>query len=443
MAQNFLDKTGLARFWRDIKQKFVWGVSFNGTTLQQTKKVVNNSDVTTDSTTDIVGLATASTAGFMTSTQYSKLDGIQAGAQVNRTYTEVTGIPYVDQAPAFGSSFIVGTVGQTTTGAITVQENTVTIPDTYATSTLAGLMPSSYYTKLTGIEAGAQVNRTYTAVTGIPTGNQAPAFGVTFNIGQYSQDENGQVAVTTRTVKIPDTAATSSTTGLMTSATFLVFKSLATNLPQGGFVAGSNITLTYSANTFQTTISAENTDVNVQQNAVTTANNSYPILLAYNTNTGAVTNAVNKASTLTYNPSTKALLTGGTINTYTLAAACAKGVDNSMTTASTSTNLPTTSAVATAISSAITAAQVGAAMFQSVVDANSTISNSNYKKGWYWVVGTPGPYVGITEDLEAGDMIFAIADKGSAYNPSDFKVVQANLKLVPITNTEIDSIVAA
>ena len=100
------------------------------------------------------------------------------------------------------------------------------------------------------------------------------------------------------------------------------------------------------------------------------------------------------------------------------------------------TQIATTAFVTTAVANA----QVGAATFQGTVSSNSTISDSAYKKGWYWVVATAGTYVG--ETCEVGDMIFAINDKGSAYAASDFSVVQSNLDLVAITNGEIDNIVA-
>lgn len=132
-------------------------------------------------------------------------------------------------------------------------------------------------------------------------------------------------------------------------------------------------------------------------------------------------------------------LTNKTYNGYTLAAACAKGVDTSIASGSTSTNVPTTAAVETRIANAIAAAQVGASMFQGTVAAQSTITNSAYKKGWYWVVSTAGTYVG--QSCEVGDMIFAIADKGSSYSAADFSVVQNNI--VTITNGEIDTIIAS
>lgn len=107
-------------------------------------------------------------------------------------------------------------------------------------------------------------------------------------------------------------------------------------------------------------------------------------------------------------------------------------------TAATGTNttqIATTEFVTTAISNA----QVGAASFQGTVSNNTTISDSSYKKGWYWVVAQAGTYVG--EACEVGDMIFAIADKGTSYSAANFSVLQNNLDLVAITNTEIDAIV--
>ena len=88
------------------------------------------------------------------------------------------------------------------------------------------------------------------------------------------------------------------------------------------------------------------------------------------------------------------------------------------------------------VDTAIQNAQVGAATFQSVVHSNTTISSSSYKKGWYWIVGTAGTYVG--QACEVGDTIFAKADKGSAYDAADFNVLQTNT--VEMTAAEVDAI---
>lgn len=117
----------------------------------------------------------------------------------------------------------------------------------------------------------------------------------------------------------------------------------------------------------------------------------------------------------------------------TLGDAAAKGVVSTIS--ADSTDLPTVTAVKSYVSTAIT----GAAAFQGT--APTTFAPTNYKKGWYWVVGTAGTYAGQT--CEAGDMIFAIADYASAYSASDFDVIQTNLDITSISNAEIDTIVAS
>ena len=62
---------------------------------------------------------------------------------------------------------------------------------------------------------------TIAAATGKPTANATPAFGNTFTISQVSRDSLGHVsAITDRTVKIPNTEANASTTGLMPKAAY-------------------------------------------------------------------------------------------------------------------------------------------------------------------------------------------------------------------------------
>lgn len=81
-----------------------------------------------------------------------------------------------------------------------------------------------------------------------------------------------------------------------------------------------------------------------------------------------------------------------------------------------------------AVASAIAAAEVGSAAFQGIVNSGSAISGlDNYSKGWYWVVGTAGTYVG--QACEKGDFIFCIRNKSGSYLASDFSVVQANIDL--------------
>lgn len=97
--------------------------------------------------------------------------------------------------------------------------------------------------------------------------------------------------------------------------------------------------------------------------------------------------------------------------------------------------LPTVGAVIDYVATAIT----GAAAFQGT--APNPFAPTDYKKGWYWIVGTAGTYVG--EACEVGDMIFALSDYVSAYSANDFAVIQTNLDIASITNAEIDIIVAS
>ena len=164
------------------------------------------------------GNATTSVAGFMSASDKSKLDGVQAGAQVNRTYTAVTGKPTAAASPAFGETVTVSQITQATTGQITATDRVITIPDSDATTSAHGLMSAADKTKLNGIASGAEVNRTYTAVTGKPTAaTSLPGFGGTVTVSQVSQSTTGQVSVTDRTIKIPSSVATTSANGLMSS----------------------------------------------------------------------------------------------------------------------------------------------------------------------------------------------------------------------------------
>lgn len=126
------------------------------------------------------------------------------------------------------------------------------------------------------------------------------------------------------------------------------FKILQIPTTSGGttYSTGTNGQILKSNGTSVYWASDNNSDINVTQAAVITTEGAYPLILANSTATTAVTGTVNKTSTLTYNPNTKALITGGTIDGYALAAASAKAVDTSISNSSASTNLPTSAAVA-------------------------------------------------------------------------------------------------
>lgn len=90
-----------------------------------------------------------------------------------------------------------------------------------ATTSAKGLMSASDKSKLNGIAVGANnySHPTYTSRTGAPTENQTPGFGSTFNVGQITSDSTGHVTgANTRTVRIPNTEASTSAAGLMSAS---------------------------------------------------------------------------------------------------------------------------------------------------------------------------------------------------------------------------------
>lgn len=125
---------------------------------------------------------------------------------------------------------------------------------------------------------------------------------------------------------------------------------------------------------------------------------------------------------------------------YTLGDACEKGVDTAITSGSTSTNLPTTAAVADYVDSAVAIASSGALTYKGTVTALTDITSTSYKTGWYWMVGS-NPSItidGVT--CEPGDMIIAKQDK-TATADNDLDVVQSNIEA--LTTAEIDTLWAA
>lgn len=127
---------------------------------------------------------------------------------------------------------------------------------------------------------------------------------------------------------------------------------------------------------------------------------------------------------------------------YALGAACEMGVDSSIPSSGWSaTSVPTTAAVANYVASAISG---GNAFMGSLVvvggNASTTwtdaqVQAASYTKGQYWVCSMAGTYCG--KVLEAGDMLFCVSDKSSAYSANDFSAVQNNIET--LTTAEIDN----
>lgn len=127
-------------------------------------------------------VATSSANGFMSSDDKSKLNGIAANAtnttisatapisasastgavSITHNTSGVTAQAYGEtgnKTPGFGSTFSVPSFTVNATGHVTVAgSHTVKIPNTAASGTVAGLMSSDHYSKVEGIDSGAQVN---------------------------------------------------------------------------------------------------------------------------------------------------------------------------------------------------------------------------------------------------------------------------------------------
>lgn len=290
------------------------------------------------------------------------------------------------------------------------------------------------------------------ALTGTPTAPTATLGTSTTQIAttEFVANTVGAMTSGVSDVKIDSTSivtsgianiptASSSAKGLMTSADKSKLDAISGLTLD--IVAGTNVTVT--PDTTNGTLTIASTDT---KNTAGSTSSTSKLYLVGATTQGANPQTYSRStayvgtdghlysnSKQTVNLSDSQALTNKTYNGYTLGAACAKGVVTSIS--ADSADVPTVTAVKNYITTAIT----GAASFQGT--APTTFAPTNYKKGWYWVVGTAGTYVG--EVCEAGDMIFAVEDYSSAYSASDFTVIQTNLDITNITNAEIDVIVAS
>ena len=221
------------------------------------------------------------------------------------------------QTPGYGGTFKVPYITVNTYGHVTgISEHTVTIPASDNTNTAQLKVSSTTDKKISTTESSSKY---------IQFSNGTNEFTVSDGTNSF------KVGVT------PSISNNVTYTGTPVANEIAVF-----NANGSGVIKSSGFTIATSVPS-----SAVFTDQKVSQAAAITTAGAYPIILAYSTATTAVTNSVNKTSTLTYNPSTKALVTGGTVDGYTLAAASAKAVDTTIAAASTSVNLPTSKAVAT------------------------------------------------------------------------------------------------
>ena len=128
------------------------------------------------------------------------------------------------------ASMITGLATVATSGSYNDLSNKPTIPAAYTHPTSSGnkhipsggssgqiLRWSADGTATWGAENDTKYTHpTTTARTGVPTADQTPGFGGTFTVNQVSNDAAGHVtAITSRTITIPNTTASTSANGLM------------------------------------------------------------------------------------------------------------------------------------------------------------------------------------------------------------------------------------
>jgi hypothetical protein len=144
----------------------------------------------------------------------------------------------------------------------------------------------------------------------------AQAVTTVADTGVYLDTTAGQLTATTFKGALKgnaDTATNVAWTGVTSKPSYYDAKAI-TSISR----SGTTFTATYLDGTTTTfTQQDNNSDTKVTQAAAITTNGSYPLLLGYDTGTTAVTNTVNKTSTLKYNPSTQILSAptfSGTLN---------------------------------------------------------------------------------------------------------------------------------
>lgn len=91
-----------------------------------------------------------------------------------------------------------------------------------------------------------------------------------------------------------------------------------------------------------------------------------------------------------------------------------------------------------ATKSELSTATAGALQYKGTASASADITDTSYKKGWYWVIDTAGTFAGHV--CEVGDMLIAKQDK-TATPANDFDAIQSNIET--LSNSEIDALWAA
>ena len=312
MSQKYLDDNGLLYFWQKIKSLFISDITFDSTNSKITK-------TKNGSNSDVVGTATTTTAGLMSSDDKTKLNGIPADAEENQN--------------AFSTVRVNGAQGT----------------------------PISATAKEDAINLTAGDNITF-------SGNAS-----------------------TKTIQISATDTT--------------------------YTPASSVTAVGTSKTVGTSVNYARQD-HVHDIALATGDSSGQVKIA--------------GSNISVN---------GWSSKANLASPEFTGTPTAPTPASSSND--TTIATTAYVTSAVAAATTGAVAYQGTVPITGQTGGfapTNTVAGWYWIVATAGTYAG--QVCEAGDMIFCRTG-ASTYSASNFDVIQTNLDITSIPNSDIDTIVAS
>lgn len=299
-----------------------------------------------------------------------------------------------------------------------------------------------------GVTAGAKGDTTA----------QTPTWGATFKVLSGTVDAYGHLtAFAEHTVAIPNSTATQSSDGLMSSADKTALDNLVTTSGNSfGIVkvGATDIAADTTSDTLEIVAGdAVSLTPDATNDRLTIAHDTYGTAGTAGSTTNQTPAFGGTASVpyVTFN-STGHETAYGTAN-VTIPNSLANGASRGLVTLSDATD--STSAVAggvaatpKAVKDALDAAKAyadaaaaGALVYKGTVTSQADLTTS-YKKGWYWVVGGTGATTIAGQTCYPGDMIIAHADySGTIAN--DVDIIEGNLTMTPITNTEIDNVWAS
>ncbi len=205
-----------------------------------------------------------------------------------------------------GTTYSGGSAGQ-----VLMSNGTNTYWGTPAATVTESTVSGWGFTKNTGTITGATTNGGL-KVTGTTLGHSNTAITAKTTAGVYPVKIDALGHITEAGTAIVSSAAASggTTLSLVTTGDKYTWNNKSTVSISRNLTSGTKIGTITINGTGTDLYCQTNTDTKVTQAAAITTNGSYPILLGYNTGTAAVTNSVNKASALTYNPSTKQMKIG-------------------------------------------------------------------------------------------------------------------------------------